>query len=192
MRALKERLSEFLFPTESDAWLSILRVGLGFQITLYSFSLRNDWNSLLAGADSGLVNRDLTEALLSVESRFAPMLGWLAPLRAHAGLREETVLSILWICLLAAGCGLIAGIFSRTFAILAWFLHLAAAKSGGFVAYGLDNFMTIWLFYLMLSPLPGRYALYWRLQKSQPEDSPLLGFWRRVLQIHLCIIYFFS
>src|SRR6266480_1580489 len=111
MPALKERLSEFLFPTESDAWLSLLRVGLGFQVTLYCLSLRNDWNYLLAGADSGLINRDLTEALLSIESRFAPRLGWLATVGAHVGLREETVLSILWICLLVAGCGLMAGIF---------------------------------------------------------------------------------
>jgi hypothetical protein len=192
MRALKERVFEFLFPTESDAWLSILRVGLGFQITLYSLSLRNDWNYLFAGADSGLVNRDLAEALLSIESRFAPRLGWLVTLGAHVGLPEETVLSILWICLLVAGCGLIAGIFSRTSAILAWFLHLCAAKCGGFVSYGVDNFVTIGLFYLMLSPLPDRYALDWQLRKSQPEDSPLLGFWHRVLQVHLCVIYFFS
>jgi hypothetical protein len=192
MRALKERLSEFLFPTGSDAWLSILRVGLGFQTTLYSLSLRNDWNYLFAGADSGLVNRDLAEALLSIESHFAPRLGWFVALGAQVGLREETVLSILWICLLVAGCGLIAGIFSRTSATLAWFLHLCAAKSGGFVAYGMDNFMTIGLFYLILSPLPDRYALDWRLRKSQPGDSPLLGFWHRVLQLHLCVIYFFS
>jgi hypothetical protein len=192
MRALKERLSEFLFPTESDAWLSILRVSLGFQITLYALSLRHDWNYLFAGADSGLVNRDLAEALLSIESRFAPRLGWLATLGAHVGLREETVLFILWVCLLVAGCGLIAGIFSRTSAILAWFLHLCAAKSGEFVSYGVDNFMTIGLFYLMLSPLPDRYALDWQLRKSQPEDSSVLGFWRRVLQLHLCVIYFFS
>src|SRR5919106_1870816 len=192
MRALKERLSEFLFPTESDAWLSILRVGLGFQMTLYSLSLRNDWNYLFGGADSGLVNRDLAEALLSIESRFTPRLGWLATLGAHVGLHEETVLSILWICLLVAGCGLIAGIFSRTSAILAWLLHLCAAKSGGFVSYGVDNFMTIALFYLMLSPLPDRYALDWQSRRSLREDSPFLGFWQRVLQLHLCVIYFFS
>ena len=194
MRALKERLLEFLFPTESDAWLSILRVGLGFQITLYSLSLRNDWNYLFAGAGSanGLVNRDLAEALLSIESRFAPRLGWLATLGAQVGLREEAVLSILWICLFAAGCSLVAGVACRFSAILAWFLHLCAAKSGGFISYGVDNFMTIGLFYLMLSPLPDRYALDWQLRKSQPEASPFLGFWRRVLQLHLCVIYFFS
>ena len=127
-----------------------------------------------------------------LESRFVPRLGWLVALGAHVGLREETVLSVAWICLLAAGCGLLMGSACRISAILAWFLHLCAAKSGGFVSYGVDNFMTIGLFYLMLSPLPDRYSLDWRLRKSQSGDPQLLGFWRRVLQFHLCVIYFFS
>src|SRR5213075_2186087 len=80
----------------------------------------------------------------------------------------------------------------RLSAILAWLLHLCAAKTGGFVSYGVDNFMTIGLFYLMLSPLPDRYSLDWRLRELRPKDPHLLGFWRWVLQLHLCIIYFFS
>jgi len=107
-------------------------------------------------------------------------------------LREETILSVGWICLFGAGCSLLLGLFCRVSAILAWFLHLCAAKSGGFVSYGVDNFMTIALFYLMLSPLPDRYSLDWRLRKSRSKDPQLLGFWRRVLQLHLCLIYFFS
>ena len=173
-------------------WLSILRFGLGLQVTLYSLSLRNDWNYLLAGTGNGLISRDLAEALLSVESHFIPKLGWLVALGAHVGLREETILSVAWICLLAAGCGLLLGFACRLSAVLAWFLHLCAAKSGGFVSYGVDNFMTIALFYLMLSPLPDRYSLDWRLRKSRSKDPQLFGFWRRVLQLHLCLIYFFS
>ena len=51
--------------------------------------------------------------------------------------------SLAWACLLVAGCGLVIGFASRASAIGAWFLHLCAAKSGGFVSYGMDNFMTI-------------------------------------------------
>jgi hypothetical protein len=192
MQVLKKRLLAFLFPAEPDNWLAILRLGLGLQVTAYSLSLRNDWNHLLAGAGSGLISRNLAEALLSVESHFVPRLGWLVTLGAHLGLREETVLSILWICLLAAGCGLLVGLACRFSAILAWFLHLCAAKSGEFVAYGVDNFMTIGLFYLVLSPLPDRYSLDWRMRELRPKNPQLLGFWRRVLQLHLCVIYFFS
>ena len=191
MQTLRERLLEFLFPAETDNWLAVLRLGLGLQVTFYSLSLRNDWNYLLSGT-AGLINRNLTEALLSVESHFAPRFGWLVALGAHVGLREETVLSVAWICLFAAGCSLLMGLICRFSAILAWFLHLCAAKSGGFVSYGVDNFMTIGLFYLMLSPLPDRYSLDWRLRKSRSRDPHLLGFWHRVLQLHLCVIYFFS
>jgi hypothetical protein len=192
MQTSRERLLEFLFPAETDNWLAVLRVGLGSQVVLYSLSLRNDWNYLLSGTTSGLVTRNLAESLLSLESRFVPRLGWLVALGAHVGLHEETVVSVAWICLLVAGCGLLVGLACRYSAVLAWFLHLCAAKSGGFVSYGVDNFMTIGLFYLMLSPLPDRYALDWRLREVRPKNPQLLGFWRRVLQLHLCIIYFFS
>ncbi len=192
MQTSRERLLEFLFPAETDNWLAVLRVGFGFQVVFYSLSLRNDWNYLLSGTASGLVTRNLAEALLSLESRFVPRLEWLVALGAHVGLHEETVVSVAWSCLLVAGCGLLVGLACRFSAVVAWFLHLSAAKSGGFVSYGVDNFMTIGLFYLMLSPLPDRYALDWRLREVRPKNPQLLGFWRRVLQLHLCIIYFFS
>jgi hypothetical protein len=192
MQVSRERLLGFLFPPETDSWLAVLRVGLGFQVMFYSLSLRNDWDYLLSGTASGLVTRNLAEALLSLESYFVPRLGWLVALGTHVGLREEMVLSIAWVCLLVAGCGLLVGLACRYSAVLAWFLHLCAAKSGGLVSYGVDNFMTIGLFYLMLSPLPDRYALDWRLRELRPRDPQFLGFWRRVLQLHLCVIYFLS
>ena len=187
MQASRERLLAFLFPAETDNWLAVLRIGLGLEVTLYSLSLRNDWTHLLSGTA-----RKLAEALLSLESHFVPRLGWFVALAAHLGVREEKVLFLAWLCLFASGCGLLVGIASRVSAIAAWFLHLCAAKSGGFVSYGMDNFMTIGLFYLMLSPLPDRFSLDWRLRKLPPKDPQLLGFWRRVLQLHLCITYFFS
>jgi Vitamin K-dependent gamma-carboxylase len=187
MQASKERLLGFLFPGGTDQWLAILRVGLGFQVTLYSLSLRQDWNYLLLGTA-----RTVAEALLSLESHVVPTLGWLVALGTHIGVHEEIVLRVVWIGLLASGCCLLTGLVSRFSAILAWFFHLCAAKSGGFVSYGVDNFMTIGLFYLMLSPLPDRYSLDWRLRELRPRDPQLLGFWHRVLQLHLCIIYFFS
>ncbi len=187
MQAAKERLLRFLFPDDTDQWLAILRVGLGFEVTFYSLSLRKDWTYLLSGPA-----RTVAEALLSLETHVVPTLGWLVTLGTHIGVHEETVLRIVWIGLLVSGCCLLTGLVSRFSAILAWFFHLCAAKSGGFVSYGVDNFMTIGLFYLMLSPLPDRYSLDWRLRELRPKNPQLLGFWCRVLQLHLCVIYFFS
>ena len=181
------RVPELLFPVETDSWLTVLRLGLGLQVTLYALSLRTDWAYLFSGTV-----RKVAEALLSLQGHAIPRLGWFVALAAQLGAREERVLFIAWLCLFASGCALLVGVGCRVSAIAAWFLHLCAAKSGTFVSYGMDNFMTIGLFYLMLSPLPDRLSLDWRLRDLRPKNPQLLGFWRRVLQLHLCIIYFFS
>jgi hypothetical protein len=185
-------MQKFFFTPTPDTWLTVLRAGLGLVIALYTLSLRSDWTYLFAGTGHGLISRDLGEAILSLDGDFIPRLGWLIALGSHLGLPEETVLFLAWVSLTAAGWGLIVGLFSRFSAVVAWFVYLCAAKSGGLVTYGVDNFITIGLFYLMLSPLPDRYSLDrlwlgWNLKNGQ-----LLGFYRRVLQIHLCLIYFFG
>jgi hypothetical protein len=192
MTQWKERLRVFLFPPETDRWLGLLRIGLGLQVLFYALSLRSDWNYLFAEPGGGLIGRALPEALLSTESPLIPRLGWLVMLIARTGFSESTALSIVWWVLLFAGCCLLIGFLSRASAILAWFVHLCAAESGGFVSYGVDNFITIGLFYLMLSPLPDRYSLDQRWRKLPPKNPHLLGFFRRVLQVHLCLIYFFG
>ena len=187
----KDRLVEFLFQTATDTWLTLLRLGMGLVVILYALSLRNDWNYLLAGT-TGLINRNLAEAILSLDTGLTPRLGWLVALGERFGLSEQTMLSTAWFCLFGAGCLLMIGVVCRFSAILAWLLHLCVAKSGAFLAYGVDNFMTIGLFYLMLSPLPDRYSADWQLRKVRSKSPQLLGFWQRVLQLHLCVIYFFS
>ena len=181
------RVPELLFPVETDSWLTVLRLGLGLQVTLYALSLRTDWAYLFSGTA-----RKVAEALLSLQGHFIPSLGWFVALAARVDVPEETVLLLAWLGLFVSGCALLFGVGCRFSAIAAWFLHLCAAKSGGFLSYGMDNFMTIGLFYLMLSPLPDRLSLDWRLRDLRPKNPELLGFWRRVLQLHLCIIYFFS
>ena len=184
---VKTRPPEFLFPVETDSWLTLLRLGLGLEVTLYAFSLRTDWAYLFSGTA-----RKVAEALLSLQGDFIPNLGWFVALAARCGVPEKTVLLLAWLGLFVSGCALLIGVGCRFSAIAAWFLHLCAAKSAGFFSYGMDNFMTIGLFYLMLSPLPDRASLDWRLRDLRPTSPELLGFWHRVLQLHLCVIYFFS
>jgi len=186
------QLKEFLFPAESDNWLSVLRVGLGLQVVLYTLSSRSDWNELFSSNGQGLINREVTEAVLGVESPWAPRLGWLIAVGNHFGVSESFVLWSVWTLLLVAACCLLIGFCCRPAAIIAWFLHLCAVKSEQFLSYGMDNFTTIGLFYLMLSPLPDRFSLDARICNWRLRDPHLLGFFRRVLQVHVCIIYFFG
>ena len=185
-----QRFLQFLFPFESDTWLAVFRIGLGFQVTLYALFLRSDWHYLFASSGKGLVGRELGEAITSFESPLIPEFGWLIAAGRALNISEETVLTVAWVGLLSAGCFLLLGLLSRPAAIVAWFVHLCAAESGGLLAYGADNFMTMALFYLMLSPLPDRYSFDRWVTKAAPKNPQALGFWRRVLQVHLCFVYF--
>src|SRR5437762_10903807 len=191
-RRWSENLMGFLFPSETDKWLGILRIGLGLQVAVYALFLRSDWHYLFASTGKGLVSRKLGEAITSFDSPLIPKLGWLITLGGYAHIGEDSVLSIAWACLLCMGLLLLVGLFCRPAAIIAWFLHLCAAESGGLFAYGADNFMTTGLFYLMLSPLPDRYSADQWTVKAKSKDPQFLGFWRRVLQVHLCFVYFFG
>jgi Vitamin K-dependent gamma-carboxylase len=185
-----QRFLGFLFPSESDTWLTVFRIGLGLQVTLYTLFLRSDWHYLFASSGKGLVGREIGEAITSFDSPLIPKLGWLVAIGRTLNTSEETMLTVAWVGLLSAGCFLLLGLLSRPAAIVAWFVHLCATESGGLLAYGADNFMTTALFYLMLSPLPDRYSFDQWVVKTKPKNPQLLGFWRRVLQIHLCFIYF--
>jgi len=192
MKRWIERLQAFLFPAETDAWVIVLRVGLALQVLAYTLSLRSDWNDLFSGTGEGFVGRALSERLLTTESPFIPRLAWLVNMGRLIGLSEPTTFSVTWWLLLLAASCLLAGLLCRWSAILTWLLYLCAAKSAGFTAYGVDNFTTIGLFYLMLSPLPDRYSLDRRFSQPKAVSTQRLGFFRRVLQIHLCLIYFFG
>jgi hypothetical protein len=192
MRTWNAQIQKFFFTPMPDTWLAVLRVGLGLVIVLYALSLRADWTYLFAGTGHGLISRNLGEAILSLDGAFIPRLGWLIALSSHIGLPEKTVLFLAWISLVVAGWALIVGLFSRFSAVVAWFVYLCAAKSGGLVTYGVDNFIIIGLFYLMLSPLPDRYSLDRLWLRWNLKNGQLLGFYRRALQMHLCLIYFFG
>jgi hypothetical protein len=192
MKLFQERVLRFLFPAQNDSWLTILRLGLGLQVVLYCLSFRGDWSQLFAGNVSGLLTREIAEAVVAVESPLIPRISWLVTLGGFLGLREQSVLFLVWICLLSAGVCLLLGIVCQPAAIAAWFLHLCAAKSGQLFAYGMDNFTTIGLFYLMIAPLPDSLSLDRHLWSRKVADKRLLGFHKRVLQVHLCLIYFFG
>ena len=140
----------------------------------------------------GLINRALTEAILSSETALTPRLGWLTGAGKHLGFAEATSLSLIWLGLFAAGLCLLAGLGCRFAAIGAWFLYLCSVKSGLLFSYGVDNFTTIGLFYLMIAPLPDAWSLDWKVGRKRWANPDRLGFHRRVLQLHLCVIYFFG
>ena len=151
---LESRIKFFFFAREGDGWLTVLRVGLGLQFALFCLSLRADWTALFGFSGSGFVSSELSDLLASATSPVLPKLGWLLVPAQRIGLTDNSTLFLIWIVLLAAACSLTVGFWCRPCAMAAWFLHLCLANSRTVLAYGVDEFMTIGMFYLMLSPLP--------------------------------------
>jgi hypothetical protein len=191
-KKIRDAAIAFFFPDESDAWLTLLRVGVGLVVLCYAGSLAKHWSFLLGTSESALVTRDFSEALLALQSRFVPRIGWLVDAGNTIGLGEPSVLGLTWLCLFCSALAVTLGIFTRFVAVVCWFIHLCVAKSSDFVSYGVDSFITVGLFYLMLSPLPDRFSLDRMLRNPRPANPIALGFFHRVLQLHLCLIYFFS
>jgi Vitamin K-dependent gamma-carboxylase len=186
------QVNAWFFGGTSDNWLAALRMGLGLQLILYCITSRADWHQMFASQPGSFVTRDLTEAIVTIGSELIPRMSWLISAGESIGLSEATVLWAVWTALLAAGGCLLVGIFCRSAAITAWFFHLSAIKSSALLSYGVDNFTSIGLFYLLLSPLPDHLALDSKWRKWPLKNAGRHSFWRRVLQVHVCVIYFFS
>jgi hypothetical protein len=191
VRSTSRRIEQFLFYPESDRWVSVLRIGLGLQVICFCLALRKDWIHLLSVNSSGLISRDLMEATLNAESFLLPRLGWLIEIGNRFGIPESTSLWFTWTALIVAATFVLLGLFSRIAAIVTWFLFLCVVKSVGFFSYGVDNLTVIGLFYLMIAPLGDRLSLD-SILWHRSSNKALLSFFRRILQIHLCFIYFFG
>jgi len=183
---------QFLFPADSGRWLLVLRLGIGLQVILYVLLLRPDWNLVFGDSTSGLLGRDVGDAMTVIESPFIPRLAWITFALSKVGWDENAALALIWWSLLLLGGMVLIGLFCRPVAGVTWFLHLACAKSGGLLSYGADNLTTIGLFYLMIAPLPDQGSVDHWLFRRTGKDPRLLGFHRRVLQLHLCLVYLFS
>ena len=192
MCSLANRFSEFLFAPQSSIWLTILRTGLGLQVFCYGISLRADWIELLGRENQGLIRRDLTEAMLSARSPFIPRVGWLVDIGAHFGLSERTVLWSVWLLLILVALLVVVGLFCRISSVVLWLLYICIAKSAELLSYGVDNFTIIGLFYLAIAPLPDSASLDARWRGKPPRSAVLNGLHLRVLQFHMCLIYFFG
>lgn len=121
-----------------------------------------------------------------------PHLGDVALLTGHLGLTSDQAIHLVLGVYIVGLCGLLAGLATRWMAVLVWFTNFLWMHAGGGLVYGMDIFAHIALFYLMIMPCGAALSLdvHWRKRSSQPSVSA--GVTRRMLQFHMCIIYFSS
>jgi hypothetical protein len=93
---------------------------------------------------------------------------------------------------------LMIGLFSRTMAVLGYLFavsYINRVTPGAY--FGLDKINCMLALYLMLGPCGARYSVdrLWRLRRGGPTEVPpsaAANVAIRLIQVHMCIIYFFS
>lgn len=129
----------------------------------------------------GFISRDVNNLFIL---SYSPQLSWLITPLARLGLSENlSLLLIITIYLMSLVCILMD--YGRlVFSVLIWFIHLMFVQSSYLFAYGADYFLSFLLF----------VNIFFNLDTVlKPESFKMVcSFAIRFLQIHLCIVYFFS
>jgi len=89
------------------------------------------------------------------------------------------------------------GLYTRVTAVLAWIITLSYCHRLVGLQYGLDQINTFLVMYLMLAPCGEVYSLdAWLANRANPNKTTTLStattIATRLIQLHLCVIYFFG
>lgn len=179
--------NNFWFTPTDPATLALIRLLAGGMM-LYTHFV---WSFDLAGfiGRDGYTPVEMLKAMPTRDVTVWSLFDWIGP---------NWLLWTVHILALGVFACLFLGLFSRVAAVLAYLLavsYVHRVTPGAF--YGLDKANCMMAMYLMLGPCGARYSLdrLWRLRRgdaSEPAPSTAANVAIRLLQLHLCVVYFFS
>lgn len=177
-----ERLAHFFFMPSGAAPLAFFRMSIALLGLVQLYWLRHD--ILLLYGENGLVRWIITENVIGKE---ALRLGWLSSLTAKAGMSSDATVYSLIIVYALSLVGMLSGIFTRGWAIIALLLHYTLTNTAFMSAYGVESFLHIALFYCAVMPVSAAFS------PAAARTEPSWNGWNtlslRVLQLHLCLVY---
>jgi HTTM domain len=181
---MRSRIAAFFYKPRDPAPLGLFRLLIASFVLLQAIVWYPDWLAFL-GKD-GWVQWEISRALSE---------DWSLHLeRVHAVLQpfglspDQTVMLFFWVYV-AAGVGLLAGWHTRISATAAWLCHYILMSTVRTFTYGVDIFLHIALFYLMVMPVAKAYSVDVRDGRVSPAPTWGVTLALRVLQIHLCFVY---
>lgn len=185
--SLRSRLCNYFFADRYDANpMTALRIGTGMILLLQFLVLKPDLMAFIQ--NNGIVRQDLsTIRQLPFQLNSYKIVNYMT---AHFHLSEFKSLQILGTAYIACTVCVILGLFTRISSVILTLLHIAFVASGHFFSYGVDYFLSILLFYIVIFPVNRELSLdkyLFRLRKPVIY-TPYV----RVLQMHIGLVYFIS
>jgi hypothetical protein len=116
----------------------------------------------------------------------------LIPFMERLGLTARESIQVLASFYALSVIGLLLGWRTRGCAVVAWLGHTVLLNGGALFSYGLETFAHISLFYCTVMPVGSAFSLDVRAGRASSAPSPWATLSLRVLQLHLCIVYFMT
>lgn len=175
----------FNFQKQDTNFLYFFRVSIGLFCLIHFISILQDFDFLYAR--TGFIDPTKIRILRPI---------WIPDISTvisyiHNTLRisEDSLLICFKVVFIILCCFLTSGFLSRFTAISLLILHLIMVKGTPVYSYGVDQFTSIALFYCCVFPINREVSvdnLIFKLKKINPTP------YRKILQLHLCIVYFSS
>jgi hypothetical protein len=183
--ATRVQFQNFWTQPISPAPLGIFRIFLSAFALLQALLWLPDWQAFFG-----------TDAWIQWEISHALNAGWNIHLQQVHGFlhavfntnETQSVNIFFWFYVLVL-IGLLLGWFAPIWAILSWFCHYVIMSTIPSFVYGVDIFLHISLFYLMVMPCNKAFSLDLRFKRVSGEPTWDSTLSIRVLQVHLCMIY---
>lgn len=179
----------FWFTPQDPATLSVIRIATGAML----FYTHLVWasNSSEFFGDAAWLDRSAVSSNAGSPYQWSPF--WIAEATGNVWFLHAFAL--------LASAALMVGFQSRVAAIGAWFMTIAYAHRLPTALYGLDQINGFLSMYLMLGDSGARYSIDSIIRKRRYADSAVLSNVHptigtniaiRLMQVHLCVLYFFA
>lgn len=185
-RAQTALLTFFTAPASARP-LAVFRIGLAAVLLVQAYTLSGSLLDLFG--NRGIVQWPIMD---SSSMPGTPRLAWAVELFARFGIGDEAVVRSTFLIYVAGLAALLVGFQTRSAAVIVWFTHTMFKTSGTAVVYGVDTFAHIMLFYCIVMPVGHALSLDVAQGRVKGGPSSAARLSLRLLQIHLCIVYFAS
>jgi hypothetical protein len=165
----------------------VFRIGLAGVLLLQALALMESLLPLFGSR--GIVQWPVGALLTGPE---VPHPSWLMAALGPMGVSAEACLRGVFVAYVAGLAGLLLGWQTRASAVLAWATHLLLMSAGPAAVYGVDTFAQIALFYCLVMPVGDALSADAWSRGRADRPSALARLSLRVLQVHLCVVYFSS
>lgn len=183
---MKKFLNSYFNKTFTPSFIVFLRISIAFVLLIHFISIWDDFELLYS--NNSIIPVEIHGTVYDYNIiPYTQIETFLSGYFQNPNLAFKYIYVMLTIFIAA-------GFFSRVSAIILLVLQISLVKSASLFTYGVDFFASMSLFYIFLFPTSGYFSVQKKFLPKTIVNFPMrsLNICKRILQLHICVVYFFS